>query len=297
MRSSILLPPCVCQENVPLSGYSTFGIGGPARWFMAITQVEQAIQLIKWAYETGTRYIILGKGSNILFDDRGFPGLVLLNRLESLEQQTNQLQVGSGLSFPRLGQITAKQGLAGLEFAVGIPATVGGAIYMNAGAGGQETYHKLIQVRYLTPQGNEEEWKKNDLIAGYRTSPFQHRGGMIIGATFLLEPKEGVAAKQKEGLEYRLRTQPYGLKSIGCIFRNPSQGNAGKLIESSGLKGLRYGGVSISELHANFIVNDTHQGSAQDVLALIRTIKQRVQEQMGVLLQEEIQFIPYDISS
>ncbi len=296
MPSLTLLPPCACQNNVPLSLYSTFGIGGPARWLVHIHRKEEAAQLLRWAYETGTRYVVIGKGSNVLFDDQGFPGLVLINRLHFLERQGDQFHVGSGMSFPRLGKLAAQQGLSGLEFAIGIPATVGGAIYMNAGASGQETYDTIVEVTYLSPDGVETIVDKTHLIAAYRTSPFQHRGGMIVSGTFALQPAEGVYQKQKTLLDYRIRTQPYGMKSIGCIFRNPSETSAGRLIEESGLKGLRQGGVCVSDRHANFIIHDTEQGSAQDVLQLIHKIKERVQELHGIILHEEIQYIPYDIS-
>lgn len=250
--------------------------------------------MLVYANSVSMPTLIIGKGSNCLFDDRGFNGLAILNRIDYLEQNgKGQYQAGSGYSFARLGGITAKQGWSGLEFASGIPATVGGAIYMNAGANGQETCVKLVEVGYINPVGELVRFKREDLIFGYRFSSFQGKGGAIVDAVFQLTPSEAAKQAQKELLGYRLKTQPYGEKSAGCAFRNPPELSAGKLIEECGLKQALIGGALVSGLHANFIVN-TGGASAQDVLDLMKSIKECVYSEKGILLEEEIRHIRYE---
>lgn len=290
MQSCTHSLPFPCQSQVMLSDYSTFAIGGPAKFFTTVYEADQMVQIIQYAHKTSLNWLVIGKGSNILFDDQGFEGLVILNKIEGIRQSNGQFEVGSGFSFPRLGTLSAKQGYHGLEFAAGIPATVGGAIYMNAGAQGQETFDRLIAVDYLAPNGIRHTLKKQDLFSGYRKSCFQDWGGVVLGAQFSLEPQPEVYAQQKQILDYRLKTQPYGQKSIGCIFRNPEGQSAGKIIEELGLKGLRVGGVQVSTKHANFIVNE-NSGTSRDVCALITEIKKCVFEKTGILLHEEIQYI------
>lgn len=285
--------PFSFQKQKQLSECSTFGIGGPARYFAEAGNAEQMSEMLTYAHQANLPVHVLGKGSNSLFDDRGFNGLVILNRIDFLTQNENRLTVGSGYSFARLGGITARGGWSGLEFASGIPATVGGAVYMNAGANGKETADVLVEVRYVTEEGNLLSFPKASLEFGYRFSSFQTWRGAIVEAVFQLTPSETAKMQQKEILDYRLKTQPYGDKSAGCAFRNPEGDSAGRLIEAVGLKGMRVGGATISKMHANFIVN-TGQACAQDVLALIAKIKEEIYREKGVALQEEIRYIPYE---
>ncbi len=287
MPSSMNFPH---KKGKLLSEVSTFGIGGPARFFAEATTIEAIQQMLREAQDLPL--FILGKGSNALFDDRGFNGLVILNKITHCKQISNTFCVGSGLSFPRLGTMAAKQNYTGLEFAAGIPATVGGAIYMNAGANGQETGDCLTQVRFVNRTGELQTFQKQELEFSYRTSSFQKMRGAIVEGTFTLQPSTSAKADQRKIIDYRLETQPYGMKSAGCIFRNPGPA-AGQLIEQAGLKGLRVGGVSVSQMHANFIVND-EKGSAQDVLTLIEQVKERVYHEKGIQLEEEIRYIPYN---
>ncbi|MBS0623957.1 MAG: UDP-N-acetylmuramate dehydrogenase [Verrucomicrobia bacterium] len=300
MPSCIPSPPFPHFQRKELAEYSTFGIGGPARFFACAQNVQAMREMLLYAKAYQLPYFILGKGSNTLFDDRGFDGLVILNGIEGCEHHEGVFKVGSGYSFPRLGQISAKLGYHGLEFAAGIPATVGGAIFMNAGAGPQQTFDALHTVDYLTEEGALITFKKDQLQWGYRSTSFQHQKGAIVGACFVLSKQEEAQAHQRKLLSYRLETQPYKMKSLGCVFRNPQGGIAGKWIEELGLKGLRVGGVSVSTKHANFIVND-QEGSAQDVSELIQKIQERIYKEKGVFLEEEIRRIPYtgpeDVSS
>ena len=283
------------QINKSLAELCTFGIGGPARYFLEIRTIEQMHKALATCIAEDLPYFILGKGSNCLFDDRGFNGAVLLNKIDFCNRPTPEtFHIGAGYSFSLLGVQTARQGWTGLEFASGIPGSVGGAVYMNAGANGQETCQFLSSVDYLTEEGQLCTLQRDQLDFAYRHSPFQKMSGAIVGATFVLTPNKEARKKQIEIVNYRKSTQPYGEMSAGCVFRNPSCSQAGKLIDQSGLKGTSMGGAKISEMHANFIVN-TGQASAKDVLNLIALVKKRINEIKAIDLDIEIRHIPYQI--
>lgn len=279
------------HQNKSLADLCTFGIGGMARFFAEVRSVEEMRKCLETCRAQKLPYMILGKGSNCLFDDRGFNGVIILNKIDFLERPSPHLyHVGAGYSFSLLGTQTARQGFSGLEFASGIPGTVGGAVFMNAGANGRETKESLISVDFMDENGVVRTIKKEDLHFGYRTSSFQQMSGAIIGATFALAASSTARSKQLEIITYRKKTQPYSDMSAGCIFRNPSCGHAGALIEQSGLKGEKIGGAKVSEIHANFIVN-TGNASADDVIELITLIKKRVKEKTGIDLEPEVRHI------
>lgn len=236
--------------------------------------------------------LIVGKGSNCLFDDAPFEGLVIVNKIDTCDIEGNHVNVGAGASFSLLGVQTARKGLSGLEFASGIPATVGGAIFMNAGANGQETASTLRSVTYMLPSGEICEWRREELTFGYRTSPFQRMAGCILSARFELTPKADARAAQLALVERRMQTQPLRDKSAGCIFRNPKpEMPAGKLIEECGLKGVAVGGAKVSEMHANFLIN-AGGARASDVRELIALVQERVMKSAGVHLEPEIRMLP-----
>lgn len=239
--------------------------------------------------------LVLGKGSNCLFDDQGFKGVALLNKIDFCNWENDFVHVGAGFSFSLLGTQTAKRGMSGLEFASGIPASVGGAVFMNAGANGEETCNSLFSVTFLNSQGQIEEWKRKDLDFGYRYSSFQNMKGAILAATFHLPNKSSSAReKQLQIIEYRKKTQPLKEKSAGCIFRNPSSHlSAGYLIEKCGLKGFSLKNAKVSEIHANFIVNPG-SANASEVMDLIAHIQKIVYEKENVRLEPEVRRIPYD---
>lgn len=281
------------EHYKPLSPYTTFGIGGPARYFLEVQSIEQLSKVLAHCTAHHLPYFILGKGSNILFDDRGFDGVVILNKIHFCEEVEGEFYVGAGYSFSLLGTQTARKGWTGLEFASGIPGSVGGAVYMNAGANGGEAFHSLKEVTFVTERGEIEVFAKEKLSWGYRHSCFQDKKGAIAAVRFKLEPSQDARKKQLAIIDYRTKTQPYGEMSAGCIFRNHSQIGAGALIEKSGLKGVAIGGAQVSPLHANFIVN-TGSASAQDVLDLAAHIKQVVREKNGLDLEMEVRVIPYE---
>jgi len=243
--------------------------------------------------EQNLPYFILGKGSNSLFDDRGFAGVVIANRIQFLNKINDDTwHVGAGYSFSLLGSQTARQGWSGLEFASGIPGSVGGAVYMNAGANGRETCQTLISVDFVSPDGQLLTLTKSELAFDYRFSSFQQKEGAIVGASFQLSHCSEARKKQLEIIQYRKKTQPYDAKSAGCIFRNPSCGHAGALIEKSGLKGTKMGGAEVSALHANFLINAANATST-DILNLIEFVKKEVKTQTGFDLEDEVRHIPY----
>jgi len=282
------------QQGKLLKELSTFGIGGPSRFYAEARSVDEMTDLLGYARDHQIPFFILGKGSNCLFDDRGFDGLVIHNKIDfcQFNKETGYIAVGAGYNFSLLGSQTAREGWAGLEFASGIPGSVGGAIFMNAGANGQETCESLCSVDFIDKNGTLIKFSRDELQFSYRTSSFQAMQGAIVAASFQLTPQETVRQKQIEIIRYRTRTQPYSDKSAGCIFRNPVGNHAGALIEKCGLKGLNYGGASVSTKHANFIVN-SHSSSAQDVLQLIDQVQKCVKEETGIALESEVRVIPF----
>lgn len=278
------------QKNKALSELSTFRIGGVADYFIEVKEANTLSDVLQFCVKENIHYIVLGKGSNCIFEDEGFRGLVILNKIDFIEQIGNLFRVGAGYNFSLLGTQSARSGFSGLEFASGIPATVGGAVFMNAGANGKETCDHLVSVEYMQEEGSLICFQKDELHFSYRHSSFQGMRGAIVAATFALEPVEGARKRQIEIIDYRKKTQPLNEPSCGCIFKNPEGASAGALIEKSLLKGVFCGGVKVSEKHANFIVN-MGNGSAKDVLDLIQVIKNRVKEQTGFELQEEIRVI------
>lgn len=276
------------QKNRRLSEFSTFGIGGPIRYFLEIRSLKEMEEAFFFIREEKLPFLILGKGSNSLFPDEGFNGVALLNKIDFCKFRGDHVEVGAGYSFSLLGIQTAKRGLAGLEFASGIPASVGGAVYMNAGANGKETFMPIASIGYLSISGAFKEYKKGELSYSYRSSCFQKMEGAIIFATFDLSPSESARETQLKIVEYRMKTQPLREKSAGCIFQNPSKElGAGALIDRLGLKGAQVGGAKVSELHANFIVN-TGGATAADVKELIAKIQKKVFEETKILLEPEV---------
>ena len=276
------------KEGQSLAKFTTFGIGGLAKYFIEVQQIEKLQEVIACCHERNLRYFVLGKGSNTLFSDEGFNGVVIHNKIHFCEEKEGEFYVGAGYSFSLLGSQSVRKGFTGLEFASGIPGSVGGAIYMNAGANGQETFQTLVEVTFVDGEGIHTLRSFN---FGYRFSCFQNKKGAIAAARFQLKASGAARSRQLEIIDYRTKTQPCGDQSAGCVFRNVEGGvSAGALIEKAGLKGFSIGGAEISPVHANFIVN--RQGAkAQDVLALASYVKKVVQEKTGYTLEMEIKVI------
>lgn len=288
--------------DVPLSRYSTIQIGGNARYFSEPTSVEELQALLLFAREEGLPVLTIGKGSNLLFPDEGFPGLVITfihfdSERIVCDRQDFTATASSGVNLYRLALATRDAGLGGAEFLSHIPGTVGGALAMNAGFSripGQkmEIGDFVETVTAMTPTGEIRKLGRNDLEFGYRSS---NLGGFILLEArlklFPAKPEE-IQAEIKACFAYRNRVQDLRHPSAGSVFKNPgaSQGSAGQLIEKVGLKGKRIGGAKISDRHANFIVN-TGGARASEVLALIELAQQKVQESFGVRLEPEIRIL------
>lgn len=280
-----------------LSEVSTLGIGGLAEYYVEVNTIHKLQEVMRFCHEKRLPTFILGKGSNCLFCSRGIKRVCIHNKIDFCEEvEPGHFHVGAGYSFSLLGTQTAKKGWTGLEFASGIPASVGGAVFMNAGAQGMQTWTNLVHVDYVDETGELKRLSKDELSFGYRFSAFQRMKGAIAGATFVLAPNANARVKQLELLDARIKTQPYGDKSAGCIFKNPPNTSAGFLIDSCGLKGFAIGDAKVSELHANFLINKD-DASSQNFRDLIKHIQTVVKEKTGYDLEPEVYWITDDHTS
>jgi len=268
------------QENISLSTFSTFGIGGKAKWFYEVKEEKELVQLIKFCRENNIPYFILGGGSNILFSDDGFEGLVIKINTSGYEVKGERIIVKSGVPLPKIADLAYENSLSGLEFALGIPGTIGGAVAINASTRSWEISKVVEKVKVLTEEGEIKELNVIDDI-------FKNKKVIIL--EIILKLKKEEKEKIKEGMEKALflrKDQPVG-KSVGCIFKNPPLLSTGKLIEECGLKGKRIGDAQVSHKHANFIIN-LGSAKASDVLELITYIKEKVKVKFNIDLELEI---------
>ncbi|QGQ46945.1 UDP-N-acetylmuramate dehydrogenase [Metabacillus sediminilitoris] len=283
------------RENEPLLKHTTIKIGGPADLFVEPSSSEslaKALQIIK---KHGVKWRAIGRGSNLLVSDKGIEGVVLKLGigLDDFELHEDLLTVGGGCSIVRLATIISKKGLSGLEFASGIPGSIGGAVYMNAGAHGSDISKILVKAQILFDDGRLEWLSNEDLEFSYRTSVLQEKKpGICLNAVLKLEKgvKEDIVAVMQKNKDYRKVTQPWNFPCAGSIFRNPLPKYAGQLVEDAGLKGYQIGGAKISEMHGNFIVN-AGDATAQDVLDLIAFVKETILEKYGVTMETEVEII------
>lgn len=286
-------------ENIPLSGFTTLRVGGPARFLAKVTCLDELDGVLKWAKENAQEWVIIGKGSNLLVSDKGFYGLVVINQIEGESWQIKDnkalVTVGSGMSLASLSARSAKLGFAGLEFACGIPATIGGAVVMNAGAHGL-CIESCFEEALVWTEAGMKRLRKEEIDFAYRSSRFQAKKEVVVEATFLLQKDPKALARLREMTEYRLETQPWKEATAGCFFRNPTSPvcgenlSAGALIQKAGLKGYSHKGAKVSELHANFLIN-RQNASAQDFLELIEDIRQKVKSQFGAHLEGEVKYL------
>lgn len=283
------------KENEPLAAHCTFKIGGPARLFVQPVDRAQLCRAVALCKAQGVRYYLLGNGSNILFADEGYNGAVLAisSMQDAVEVHGTQLTAGAGVRLSALCKTALEHGLTGLEFAYGIPGTVGGAVYMNAGAYGGELKDVLESVTFLDDNLQLRTLPAADLAMGYRTSIFeQNPGWCILSVTVVLHRGDGAAvlAKMQELLGKRKEKQPLEWPSAGSTFKRPVGAFAGKLIEDCGLRGFTVGGAQISEKHCGFVIN---RGGATcaDVVELTEQVKQIVKQKTGFVLEREIRVV------
>lgn len=286
------LPDMTMEREVPLSKHTSFRIGGPARRLAFPANREQLVILMGLAESCGVKPFLLGRGTNLLVDDRGLDTLVIktaehMTAVRQLDEVT--LEADAGILLNHLAVYAQQHGLSGLEFAHGIPGTLGGAICMNAGAYGGEIRAVCRWSQEMLPDGTLVRREGVSQGFGYRTSVFQHTDGVIVRACFALQPGDPgiIRETMRELMTRRTVSQPLDLPSAGSAFKRPQGGYAAALIESAGLKGLTVGGAQVSEKHAGFVVN-RGGATAADVLELLRQVQQRVLEHSGIRLEPEI---------
>lgn len=287
---------CPLRSGAPLASLTSFRVGGPAEWYVAPRRLEDLQASFEWAKSEGLPLTLLGAGSNLLVSDRGLPGLVICTRhlrQTEFDPDSGTVTAGAGEPIARLAWQAAERGWQGLEWAVGIPGTVGGAVVMNAGAHRSDTAEMLLNIQTLSPDGSLEKLMPQDLGFNYRTSNLQGSHRLVTQATFQLKP--GADPKQvykdtTEHLERRRRSQPYHLPSCGSVFRNPESHAAAWLIEQIGLKGYKVGGAQVAERHANFILN-CGGAKASDIFQVIRHVQMQVESHWALCLEPEVRIL------
>lgn len=295
----------ILLENEPMNKHTSFKVGGPARYFVKAESLDDLKKALDLAREKGIPFFILGNGTNLLVSDKGFDGVIitLAGDFSSIEDLGNgAFKVGAAIPLGRFARSVLKQGFAGIHKLAGIPGTLGGAIYMNAGAYGQEIGTSCTQVTVLDSDGNIREFAASECGFGYRQSIFQKNNAIILSATFLLPTAASLGkttadleAELAECMAKRKASQPLNMPNAGSTFKRLSVGAAdtpaqiapGYYIEQAGLKGYRIGDAEVSTVHANFIVN-AGGATASDIKQLSEFVQQKVTEKFGIKLHREI---------
>jgi UDP-N-acetylmuramate dehydrogenase len=283
------------REGEPLASRTSFGIGGPADFFVEMGRPQAIETVLEGCHERAIPYLLLGAGTNLLIADGGIEGLVVrvVNREHHVEG--TRVRAGAGLKMMRLARIAADGGLRGFEFAIGVPGTVGGAVYQDAGCWDKELREVLVEVCGFVPGAGRQRWSPADLQLGYRTSALRDgalKGALVVEATIQLKRGDGAEARSHMAkLTYeRNQTQPIKTKNCGSVFKNPAGDSAGRLIQAADLKGAREGAAVISQLHGNFIVNEGG-ASAAEVARLIDRARAEVRRRFNVELEPEVELI------
>ena len=281
-------------SNPKMSDYTTYKVGGNVLDIVYHNDIEDLIKLLNYLKENKIKFKILGNGSNLIFKDEGYDGvLIKLSEFDKLEIEDTIVNVGAGYNLVKLSLKTAKMGLSGLEFAAGIPGTIGGAIFMNAGAYKMDMGYIVSEIKVLTPDLNVKTLYNKDLNFNYRSSFLQKNKDYIcLSAKLVLKHGnvENIMEIIADRKQRRLLTQPLEYPSAGSVFRNPDNDFAGRLIEELGYKGKNIGGAYVSEKHANFIINKGN-ATASDVRNLINEIKEKVKEKYNIELKVEQEFV------
>ncbi|WMM90258.1 UDP-N-acetylmuramate dehydrogenase [Heyndrickxia coagulans] len=291
-----LIYPREILEDEPLSKYTFTKTGGKADILIFPETYEEVQKTVRFASLNGVPYTILGNGSNLIIKDGGIRGIVLiLTKLAKISHTGNDITAQCGAAIIDVSRYALKQKLTGLEFACGIPGSVGGALYMNAGAYGGEIKDVLKSALVLTKTGEMKRLEKSDLSFQYRKSSIAENGEIALEGTFSLEPGDAqeIKAKMDELTDLRESKQPLEYPSCGSVFKRPPGYFAGKLIQDSGLQGKRIGGVEVSTKHAGFMVN-VGGGTATDYMNLIKFVQKTVKEKFGVDLETEVKIIGED---
>jgi UDP-N-acetylmuramate dehydrogenase len=279
----------------PLDKHNFFGIGGNAVAYFEVGTTDELAALAQLKRRCNVPVAIIGRGSNLLVNDAGYPGIVvrLVGEFNRLEFNQNRVEVGAGVSLPRLSKMAAVRGLSGVEFALGIPGSVGGALIMNAGAWGSSFGDLVERVQVMTDEGELLDLSRDDAQFSYRHSGLKTYF-CVTGATLALTPSDTAEVENLMQDLYKQKTtnQPFAEENAGCMFKNPPGNSAGKLIDECGLKGYRIGGAEVSKIHGNFILN-LDNATAHDVLSLVRHIQAHVKRERGIELEMEVQSLGF----
>jgi UDP-N-acetylmuramate dehydrogenase len=289
---------CPIKPAMSLKGLTTWKVGGLAEWYLEPHTLEEVQIGLAWAKQYDLPITFIGAGSNLLISDRGLPGLVVCTRhlrhtSTQFDSETQSITVDAGRMAASIAWQAARRGWAGMEWAAGIPGTVGGAVVMNAGAHGHSTQEILVTTEVLNGDGSIETLTNQDLDYRYRHSKLQGDTRLVLSATFKLQIEsdaEAVKDRTFRDLEKRHSKQPYDRPSCGSVFRNPSPQYAAALIEGLGLKGHRIGDAEVSTLHANFIIN-RQDATASDIRALIYYVQDRVKQHHSIELEPEVKML------
>ncbi len=279
--------------NESMKKHTTFRIGGNADYFLIPENTSELQSAIKICRANNIPYFILGNGSNILVSDKGIEGAVIsTEKLNTIEVYEDTIYAQAGAKLSKTASIAAENSLSGFETLSGIPGTVGGAVFMNAGAYGGEIKDVALEVYAIDENGNEKTFSNSECNFGYRSSVFSSGEYIITGAKFRLrtKDKDEITAQMRDYAERRRDRQPLSFPSAGSTFKRPEGYFAGKLIQDSGLRGFAIGGAAVSEKHCGFVVN-TGNATCSDVVNLIDYIKKCVYEKFGVMLHEEVRII------
>lgn len=294
IKDAIILQCEKVSFNVPMKKHTTFRIGGECDIFCEPKNAYELAGLIRLLNENNQSYIVFGNGSNVLVSDEGIRGVVIKigEQMSEVSVCGEEITSGAGILLSRLSKRAMNESLSGMECISGIPGSVGGAVYMNAGAYGAEIADILQSVTYVSREGEIITLEKADLSLGYRKSVFMENGGIVTSCVLKLKKgdKEKIAQDMAEVTKKRVEKQPLELPSAGSTFKRPQGYFAGALIEECGLKGYSVGGAKVSEKHAGFVVNFDN-ATANDVLAVIEHVQKTVYEKFGVGLEPEVKFI------
>lgn len=291
---------CAClgsdnvYKNEPMKKHTTFRIGGPADYYLCPHSVKEVQRVMEICREEKLPYFILGNGSNLLVSDKGYRGAViqLWKNVSDIRVKGCMIEAMAGASLAKIAAQALEEGLTGMEFAAGIPGTLGGAVVMNAGAYGGEMKDILKEALVMDSEGKVFTLDKKELKLGYRTSAVKENGYIVLSAVLELRmgKREEIRKLMEELKQKRIDKQPLDMPSAGSTFKRPEGYFAGKLIMDTGLRGFSVGGAQVSEKHCGFVVN-TGEATASDVLALIREVQKRVREKFGVELETEVKFL------
>ncbi len=281
-------------ENEPMSRHTTFRVGGAVDCLLQVSSGEQLAKTLRYLQQTGQEYFVLGNGSNLLVSDRGYRGVILQigAKMAEVSAEGTLLRAGAGAPMAKVAREACERGLTGLEFAAGIPGTVGGGVVMNAGAYGGEMKQVVEEVTVLSEDGTILVLHNEDMEFGYRTSAIKNRKFVVLEVTFRLASgdKNDIRVTMDDLAQKRREKQPLEFPSAGSTFKRPEGHFAGKLIMDAGLRGRRLGGAQVSEKHCGFVIN-AGNATAQDIYELMQEIEERVYDSFDVRLEPEVIFL------